>query len=465
MTDAAPKVLVPPADAAALLGLAWPSPVRPLALEASGGAVRVADGSRAAVDSLPVNLVAAVALSDTGETELSVLRDAVADRFGAALPATERIDLGGGPVVLAETIVRALVAAQRRDALQAAALTRELALVRASHGELQESFRALERFASANLKVGRARSDEFPPARQRVALASDDGAALVQRLAVSSVGLSDVAVHVAKLPADRSGALEIVLRVIESDVVAGRWSLPLAELTVGWNRVGLARCLGPDECSVEVELRWTGADPIALSLSVVHPDERAAARHGAGLGRVLALRTWRGLPNSSPPAAAATPAAEGQQARRWTVPAEVLAAAENLTSVPEHVGFNGELAALLVHPAGEEPTSARLRAACPTGTRHVWATVETTHPDAPVIDYALAVSPVSDRRPGRDIPAFGKGYVSEWIRVAGGERTAVHLFLPEALGEPGDLYLATRLRDSGNNAFCWAHFSDLGAST
>jgi len=444
-------------------GLPAPLGLMALALE-EGEPVLCTDGETQAIARPPYGMIGLAAASDAGARALAEIGPALETRFALGLGAPLTL---GAPVPRGELlgwVAACLAERQLRADGRAVALMGELAGLRQMHDEMQTSFRALESFVLAAGLPERVETGTLPPEGAAVTLGAGGASEIVQTLPVGSAGLSDVAVHIAEPPSGEGGVLKLALETVEDGAVAARWTVGAAEIRRGWLRLGLGRALGPDQQTPRLSVVWEGDGAAGLSLSVKHPDpDWCAMADGVAADRVLALKSWAGIPGTAAHAAPQAAALWRGGAGRWLAGADLLRSVTCEAGEPDSVRFVADESGVLVHPSGTTPTIARLERAVPKGARHVWASVRTAHPEAAPVDYAIAVLP-SDAAPARRTkPEFRREFSSDWVTLPADTKGEVHLFLPAPLSAPGDLYLATRLGEGVSNAFAWSIFSRIRA--
>lgn len=466
LTDTVPKIGVAAVDHAAAAHLSWLSGVRIVAVSVEGSTLQLIDnGSALPLVSMPVQMLGFLVLSESGGEEVARVCSTWQSAFRCEPPPVFNAEAGVDPVKVLSWQSERLIALQREASRRNVRLMRDLAVVRAAHDETQEAFRRLEAFAVANLVLTQQEALTLEPMRHGVRLAGGTSGLVEQLMPLGSVGVSDIAIHIGLLPAGATGALKVRLCTVEDDQKVGIWTVPASKLQPGWVRLSLREALGVDEQSLKLLVDWEGEGHVVLSLSYQHPDERWCARQGGrSVGRVLAMQAWRALPGTRANwAPNAIPVDEAPMATQWMLDVETLRAAELINGPAGYVKFVEDRRAVLVHPTDHAPTVARLAGACPAGATHIWVQVETAHPEAETVEYALAAAPAPEvGAPSPKLPLPG-GHISEWCAMPPGKKAEVHLFLPEPTQIPTDLYLATRMPPGASNANCQAFFSLIRA--
>ncbi|MFV3078073.1 DUF6212 domain-containing protein [Niveispirillum fermenti] len=462
LTDASPKIGVSVIDFADAVRFPWIEGVRILAFSAKGDALQVVDGGCIIpVKNVPVQMLGFLVLSESGDEEIAQVRLDWNNKFCCMPPPVFNAKMGIDPVKVLSWQSEQLIALQRDTARRNVRLMRDLAVIRVAHEETQEAFRRLEAFAMANLVLIQQEALTLEPMRHSVRLFGDATGLVEQLIPIGSVGVSDIAIHIDHAPADVTGFLRVRLCTVESDQVVGTWTVPASKLQPGWVRLSLREALGVDEQSLKLLVEWEGGDQLTLSLSYQHPDGRWCTRQGNhSFGRVLALQAWRGVPGTRTNRALnAVPVDEASTEPQWVLDAQTLRTAELVNGPEGYVRFVEDRRAVLVHPTDHTPTVARLAGACPAGAKHIWAQVETIHPEAGTVEYALVVAPTPEIGASRPKLPLPSGHISEWCAVPPCKKTEVHLFLPKPMQMSADLYLVTRMAPGDSNANCQALFS------
>ncbi|MGF1552942.1 MAG: DUF6212 domain-containing protein [Paracoccaceae bacterium] len=406
---------------------------------------------REAVDLAPLGLIGLVALSRPGRRTLDAVRAALAERFDLAY---------APPVLLAappeREAVLAWIATRLAESVAASArrnadLARRLAAVRVAHEDTQAAFRRLESHLAGSPTLRPSEALVIEPQGRAVAAVPTGEADLVQRLPIASDGVCDLAIHLAEVPARASGRLVARLDALESGDCLGEWRIEASALASGWLRLALGRALDLDRVSLALSLRAPSAAGLAVSLGLPHPETRwCAATDGQALDRVLALKVWKGMPGCAAPTAGTAVLDDAAPVRHREIGREALSTAR--AQGPGEVRWLDDRAALLVRPEGRAPILARRDACVAPGTRHLRATVLTDHPDAPAVEYALAVRPRAGREGAGEGALPRQGVSSPWTRAPAATPSQIHLILPAALTERADLYLGTRLAEADGPA-------------
>lgn len=441
--------------------------------------------------------LALVTYSSAGQAEGAVFLEQIEEIRGAA-PEIRVIDLSD----LAESEVAARlktelltvsIGAAALGAARAVSLMRDTVQLRGLHQSTQAAFSKLERYVLQSGLAQRVQGAELALAAGDLGVSLKQDTRIEQRLPGSSVGLSDVAIAIARVPTGQNGVLTVRLRTHEDDAEVAWWRFPAADLQRGWLRLSLPVSLDDDARTVRLSLEWTGAAPLEIGRSGRHPDPRFQA-HIAGDASeyAIALRLWTYVPGcqapivsegrypgesrgpmGTAPAGAVLPEPlrtgsdlESGGQNSWELSSAILSGAESLNPSNRDFKYLVELAALQVHALPNGVAAGLLRDAVPAGVRSVRVKVTTLAPEGPPIDYAIAVGPAPKRSilGKRPIP-HPDAISSDWHRFEATEKGEVALFLKAPLPEAGSLYLMTRLsRDDGNAAWAWSTFSTIQLS-
>lgn len=395
-----------------------------------------------------LDLVGFLALGPEGRAALERVRGAWQARFGAPAPELLELDPGaeGARSAVLAWLAARLLDERDRLARRNVSLTRGMAELRRTHRETQEAFRTLESYVGDTARAPRQLAGSLEAGTPAPRLPLQDGDMLEQRLPVSSVGLSDVALLLAGPAPAGEGRLEAVLELAESGAVAAHWLLPARALQPGWLRLSLPVALGADPQTPLLRLSWSGAERLSVASGCRSADPRFRMQHnGAPRPEALAVKSWKALPGAAAVLPAeGHPAAGGRPEPRWMIGRSLLERAEPVATDPEAVRFSTELGGLLVCPGPEAAVAAaRLPGACRAGVQRITGGAETKQAEGPAVEYALAVAPAGAAGPA-GLPEFAPGWRSDWVRLQPAQWSELRLFLPEPLEARADLYLLTR---------------------
>ncbi|QUS36183.1 DUF6212 domain-containing protein [Falsirhodobacter algicola] len=453
------SLIVAPDDLAAAQALALP--VALIVAEDEGGETtfRAANTPLSAEDAM-LRALGVLPLSASGRDCLTRVQALWRARFDLPLAeavATDRAEL------LSWVIVR-LDDGQRQGAARATRLMRELSVLRQQHDTTQTCFRDLEDFVHHNGPQPRTLAMTLSPLSGQRPIPLMGGEELIQRLPGRSSGLSDIALHLAEVPARPGGVLTLSLQSPDTHDTLAIWSVPAARLQRGWLRFALDRALGPDPVGLMIAVGYQGEGHIALSVALHHPDPRFHGRlRDRRLETIPALRLWRWVAGVSAPVAVDAVLPVGGQSRlRRVDPAHLMTALDLGTFAPLPPVEGGE--ALLVHVLPDTAACGLLTGAALPGMSHAFAGIQTRHPDAPPVEYRMCLAParLRPRSPGR-LPEIAPGHCSGWVCLAPQEAGQLHILPPAPLEEAHDIYLMTRLpAGQTSNAFGWSTFADIG---
>jgi hypothetical protein len=294
-----------------------------------------------------------------------------------------------------------------------------------------------------------------------------EGQTLTQRLPVSSVGLSDVAIFIDEIDYPEEAKVAVALLTREDNARRAHWILTGPQLAKGPLRLALHKALQIPPLTPYLEVTWLGAGQIQLSSSMYHPDPRHQPDiDGTSLPQVLAVQCWSCLPGLDAPlpmGAHLPSAAEARPPRLRVIDADVLATAVDLTPESKHSRYVDNKKAVVVHPMPQGTSIMRIAACIPAGTTNVAARICTIAEQASVIEYALAIAP--SERNGAAVPfdpTSASATRTPWVALRPKEPGELHLPLAEALETANDLFLMTRLATQPGNAdWGWAAFDQI----
>ena len=431
----------------------------------------------------PAECLGAIALSDDGQDDLAALLGWWHSRAPDSVPPLLRWT-GDGQARSLEDRLAGFLVGHLLDARRS--LAKRIVRLQSALAELREEHETTQSVLTI-LRNGLA-SHQVPPIECRLALhpgggfvtppAKGDRAAVRQRLLIDSQGLAAVALHFACGRRPGNGRLRIALQACESSTTLISWTLPYAQVRQGWNLFELPSVVAGPRQTVDLYVRWEGGLPGAPQLSLT---DQFVGRGGAAVvvdgdagGRALAMQLWTGLPGSRFVASAQADGgalldsmAQGTQlhlSRRQLLAAE-LVQPTNLNLGFELLWVPDDGSTLQLHPTGGHVSQARIPMACPRGLARAAAMVRTESGKGPVVEYAMALSPVGTPltierdRPIEKTPDVVA--VSDWVRLTPNTLGSVMLTLETPLDEPCDLHLATRLPAESSDAFAWARWRNF----
>ena len=393
---------------------------------------------------------------------------AIAEATGIGmLPIADVTDMPSAEAgtALAQFVAEQLNEIVIRQARRIADLSSALTSVRRVHEETLNAFKRIEAFVSGNNLNSRTPSLTLSP-KGTASLRLRPGQQVVQRLPVSSEGLSDIEIFCAALPARASGTLTAVLRTLEDDVEHASWIVASEGISGQTLRFCLPVALSSDVRSPVLELDWHGTTQLTLEYAVAHPDERFQAQlDGTPAVNVLAMRIWTYLPGSMAPLPVngILPSATSDTGLcKRVLDSAMLATALNITLQSTGSEFLADHAAIQVHPMPEGISAMCVRGAIPEGAVQVSARIYTASDQAQDIEYALALLPFLKTTKELVFDQTLPDLCSDWVMLKPDSKGEVHLFMQDPLAASHDLVLMTRLaRRPGDTAYGWARFDNI----
>ncbi len=465
--DQAISLCVPSSDAALLKSLVEACGLSVVLVETLWDGSNVGFGTaEQSLHELPTRLLGFLTVSDTGLQQVERLRSDWKRQFNRDAPIAMSVRQPVDEAAVLGWIARELVSAQLQMAQRNVALLRDMYVLRADHEAMQEAFQRLENYTYASSTLARQLALSLEPQKSTIKVGKGDSGELRQLLPTSSVGICDVAFHVAHVPKDAQGQLIVTLQTLEDGQTVSKWTLVGSQIRLGWLQLGLEQALSSDDRSIALLMQWKGSGELRLSLSEPHPEPRwCAAVGGKYASGPLGVKLWRSFPGArAMPAVHAKMNVSAEQQSRMLY-ADTLRTVENLGAIPDGISFDEHWNSLLVHPVAGRTTWARLRGALPAGVTRICADIETRNEKAGPVEYAIAIAPGTDKARNVQSLQFKPEVVSEWIRVDTSMQSQVHLNLDAAAVADFDLYFGTRLPSGASNAFCWAHFSKIKLSS
>lgn len=395
------------------------------------------------------------------------------------------------PVSELSALCQALDARIRKGATAHAAALRRLAILRRVNEAGQNDFAGLERHlahpreAAALVFCSRAERED----RRVFVSAGSEGVA--QLLPAASSGLGTVELRLHAVDARPGARLHLDLVALNDHSILSRWSLPLDRLAPGWVAFSLDREPSGAPRLLELRLAVEGPEGAGVTLGGGEdmPVRRFRLRAGGAEDKAILpaaaeLRLWTGSPlltgGALPLPAAPGPVFAGGGIGLPLSPT-LLVQAEHVNREDAPFDFTavrplpGERA-VECHPLADGMTLASLP--LPPGRLILEARAElrVANPRSREVEFAAALARDPERAKlllsGKTEPEPGEG-VSAWI--AAGPRAPGALSVlarpearsgarPEARasrGEPGRLFLATRMARPGQADFAWARFADI----
>lgn len=444
-------------------------PVSLIVASGEGEQIDFSDDSGKALppEQVMLRAVGRLPLSNSGKTRLAQLDALWRQKMGIDAP--DEITLGMGDLndsrtKVLEWLVAQLAESQQQNARRSTRFMRELGLLRQQHEEIQASFQNLEQFVYRHGPHHRTLETTLSPVSGQLPITLRGGSQLVQRLPGSSVGLSDLAIHVSNDTPPADGMLNISLLSPDTNETLAIWEVPATRLAHGWLRFSLDRPLGPDPISLTLNVNYQGSGIVRLSSAVQHPEPRFHPEvDGQAIETLPALQLWRWIAGAHAPIPVHAMLQVGGRNRLRRIEPEMLATATDIATLNSPLPMFQSGDALLVHVIPKQTICGFLSGLALEGTRQVFATLATRHPEGPPVEYQLALLPQDQRphKPGR-LPDFDPRLSSGWIGLAPEEEGQAHVLLEQPLDRPHDIYLMTRLpRGHSRNDYGWSTFSNI----
>jgi hypothetical protein len=432
----------------------------------------------------PLQLAAIIAFDQSDRELVDRTGEWLGKRRNNALPAPQLMGPEDTAAFAASILANAQASAQTNAELTTS-LFRQLADARQANEELQNRFAALEAF------IDRAGLQPFdlafinPPVDDDTepnVLATASNGSISQILPVASVGVSAVALHVAKAAPGSESTLRATLQSVEDGRIIETWSVPVAELNTGWMTLSLQKTIAGLRRTLRLVVSVEGQRSDLPSFSLGNAQPLALFRlQDADLRQSissssLALQVYVGLPGVVPPnpgtfAARASQDKSEPGLREVTLDQDLLSHTRQAHLDTESAGFDGVSylegeRIVSCHPPAFGSTIAKIAGGCPIGALRVSANLLVAHEKARDVEFALVVGRdegrIVDLLAGATDPQAGEGF-SGWIRVPAKQPRFGSLYLDAPAREASDLYLVTRMVEPGNHDFAWARFLNIHA--
>ncbi|WP_114948500.1 DUF6212 domain-containing protein [Microvirga calopogonii] len=440
------------------------------------------NGNRFNVRDTPPCTLAILADPSAPEGERGQLLDWLRRRGLQHQPALIEWDAGQQSSAMArlvEELIKLLVTSAHRTV----EANRELLKLRMFNADLQDNFAAVESYMQLQglqpFDLAFSNEPLSNPSQPNV-LAHSSPEGISQILPVASTAVSAIAIHFERLDPHPEAELRADLVSLEDRCTIDSWIVPLSNLDVGWNFLGLTRTLGGIPRSLEVRLQVTGMDgePPLLSLGGLQPVDmfqvRDADTERPLVKNSIALQIWCGLPGVSLPTWANYFPAHSEQGstpgfREVSLSPGTLDLASHANCDEISFEFPAILAlpqerAVACHPPETGMTIGMLPTVCPPAARRVSASASISNEKSNDVDFAIVVA--NDLARTRELleekraPSAGEAF-SGWSRVANTDTVRVSAFVSEQVASPQSIYIATRMTTPGVNSFAWAKFRDF----
>lgn len=367
-------------------------------------------------------------------------------------------------------LLTGFAAARSKAAAMNTDLMVRLAELRAVHEEVLNGYNALRNFVAENgLAPPRPGFLNLPEADGEITL--DEGVVeVVQPLPVDMRSMCGFALYLpAAVPQFTRGVLQVYLAAAEDDGLLLHWEVPYARLPQGWVTFAFEQSDRFWRKTPVLRLCFETEAGIEPRFSLSQPqlrEDKGAMINNVRNARSLAFKTWISIPGA--PLAVTNqmwPAIKPRSELGSQIEI-VLHEGLTVTTVPgqeERSGFQvvtllPEQCRLQVHPFENMVSTACLPRACLAGTSVIIAGVETAHPNAGQIEYALAVAPPGGSEFVTEDGCPANAQISDWTALPPETPSQIRLRLNRPLRAAADLYLMTRLSPGEVSNYGWAQF-------
>ncbi|THK36158.1 hypothetical protein EHS39_21365 [Ensifer sp. MPMI2T] len=407
-----------------------------------------------------------IALAFSDEAEADLTEGLASLRALGTIPEIplQRVDRRSKAESLA--LVRALVeGGVGRLAGFAASVTSELAILRREREALLENYRALEdAFQARNWEPVTeifAHDPYVDPKDEGIGQLLATGY-VEQLLPVSSLGVAGVALHLHSVPKD-GGELVVMLGYVESGEGVAEWTVPYAQVTVGWNFFALPRACGGGARTLRLRVSTTGTEMVGLSLGYPIASERYTARSDAAHAdldlRPLAFRVFTGLagvkPARMPNMIAPTALLEGHFIEDYRLAVDLLSQIVDVSVTPvvpefQTVRFLEHEHAVVCHPLPSGISAGTIGRAVEPGTISFSASAVIDHPQGAPAAVSFLLAPANSNARSEVAELARKGaakpsaFFSGWREVTAQQAININFQLDKPVREPMDLMILSR---------------------
>ena len=379
-----------------------------------------------------------------------------------------------------QLIASALMAQTQKVSQRLSTLHRQYLSLRTLHENVQNAFAAVEDFLSQAKLPDLQLKFENQATKNSVIPTPGCDFVLKQLLPIGSRGLAAVDLHISKNNPHSRGVMVVAVEIPEDKTCLAKWQIPYQNLKAGWFYLDLPSIdIGfQREIELSVEFQTKLGPAPCLSLGMVQPvPEYQVYTQQESWSRSLAFRLWTGLPGTRrvmSPYSVATVADEAsplELIKSGYLGQRALLSLQEITpNLPTedfpYIKIIGEGTKILLHPRKDKLTVAMLPYCFPPGASHLTATVATEHPEADIIEYAMAVI-----QEGMESKACFEGENPEsavafsgWTAVKPGSTYQLQLSVEPSATEHYHIVMATRLPSSSHNHFAWAHWLNFHIS-
>lgn len=362
-------------------------------------------------------------------------------------------------------------------------ITKSLAVVRKENEDLQIQFEALEQF------VSRRNSQPFyevffdQPAEGIIPLSligNLDG--IMQVIPVASRGVSAIELFFDK---NSLGECIVGLYTLKDYELIQEWKIKLShgdnydfkfkllKTITGINRTLMIK-IAPSRNSGDVRLLLGSRQPIPYFQVTRYSDSKPI------MNRNLAMRVWAGIPGLDVPNDLLDSSKVDNEDSHVSYLEESELSNNQLESVRfveaggyKFDGFIPVVAipsenAVTCHPPAQHSTLALIPNLLTNRVRRISATAVVDNQNSNNVMFAMVVAStpeIAAQVINNNImsPISGDELFewTSWVEVRGGGQAVMNLFIPKHLRTDGNIYLATKMKEPGDNSFAWAKFKNF----
>ncbi|MBR8828006.1 MAG: hypothetical protein DSM107014_08915 [Gomphosphaeria aponina SAG 52.96 = DSM 107014] len=421
---------------------------------------------------VPTFCLGFLTVSEGGEKEIEGLVNwwkagCKEDAIPPLLKLKEQVDKN--PAEFWQLIARETSRETNKIAARLSKIQRQYLDLRTHHENLQNAFAIVEEYLSQAKLPPLQLAFENPPEKQVVKPEPGriNKTLVKQLLPVPSRGLALIELYVAKNYQSATGELRVTVEGIDDKNTLGKWEVPYQNLREGWLGLDLPNIDMGRKQEIQLTVEWLtriGPAPGLEIGAVQYVPEFQVDLNGEKVNHSLAMRLWSGLPGTrkvvSPYLAKPTDTAELKfgYLGKGTI-SKVIEVTPNSSEEEMHgIRYFEEGEKILTHPRGGGLTIAMIPFAFRPEANQLTATVETQHPQADQVEYALALI-TEDMNPEecfeQDNPKLALAY-SGWSKVEPQTPTQIRLVLAASAKAYYHIVMATRIPEGKQENLAWA---------